>query len=163
MLTILYPEGDYTSADIAIRTQALAQGQPVYVVPKHYGRNEATVFKKLAKSNDVLFIAYDKTLIDEHTAQEIQFLLEKGKTIHAIIPDTLVGISPKTKIYTFSKTNKSDFAQAIQTFMDSAKSSHTAITSKQSKNDSFLALIGVLLLSILFLSLVNLQEENGKK
>ncbi|MEO0043571.1 MAG: hypothetical protein RL329_3019 [Bacteroidota bacterium] len=100
------------------------------MVPKHYGRNEATVFKKLAKSNDVLFIAYDKTLIDEHT---------------------------------FSKTNKSDFAKAIQTFMNNAKSSHAAITPKQLKNDAAIALIGVLLLSILFLSLVNLQEENGKK
>jgi coenzyme F420-reducing hydrogenase delta subunit len=163
MLTILYPEGDYTSADIAIRTQALAQGQSVYVVPKHYGRNEETVFKKLQKSKDVLFIAYDKMTLDAHTTQEIQFLLEKGKTIHAIIPDALLGMSPRAKIYTFSKTNKSDFAQAIQTFMNSVKPLHPAITSKQSKDDAFLALIGVLLLSILFLSLVNLQEEHGKK
>jgi hypothetical protein len=27
MLTIIYPEGDYTAADIAICAQALAQGQ----------------------------------------------------------------------------------------------------------------------------------------
>jgi hypothetical protein len=163
MLTILYPEGDYTSADIAIRTQALAQGQPVYVVPKHYGRNEATVFKKLAKSNDILFIAYDKMTIDEHTAQEIQFLLEKGKTIHAIIPDTLVGISPKTKIYTFSKTNKSDFAKAIQTFINCTKPSHDVTTSKSASKNTILTLVGVLLLSILFLSLANVKTENGKK
>jgi hypothetical protein len=163
MLTILYPENDYTSADIAIRTQALAQGQgqKIYVVPKHYGRNEGNVFKNLSKTDAVLFISYDKIKLDENTEKEIDYLLQNGKKIHAIIPEAMsqshLPVS-KVNIYSYAQSNKINFSQAIEDFIVKSK----VPKEKKSKSNDLLMLVGVLLLSILVLSLIN-NNPNGEK
>ena len=159
MLTIMYPENDYTSADIAIRVQALAQGQgqKVYVVPKHLGRNEENIFKNLKKTDTVLFIAYDKTQIDASTFEELAWLTKNNKLIHAIIPDNMVmDLGQNLRTYTYSQNIQSDFAVGINRFVGQLQNEQVK---KVTKNDNILILVGLLVLSILFLSLVN----DGKK
>ena len=159
MLTIMYPENDYTSADIAIRVQALAQGQgqKVYVVPKHLGRNEENIFKNLKKTDTVLFIAYDKTQIDASTLKELSWLTQNNKLIHAIIPDNMgMDLGQNLRTYTYSQNIQSDFAVGINKFVYQLQSEQVK---KVTKNDNILILVGLLVLSILFLSLVN----DGKK
>lgn len=160
MLTIIYPENDYTSADIAIRVQALAQGQgqKVYVVPKHLGRNEENISKNLKKTDSVLFIAYDKTQLDESTLTELSWLTKNNKLIHAIVPDNMqMGLGQNLRTYTYSQMNHSDFAVSINRFVSQLQSEQQV--KKGTKNDNILILVGLLVLSILFLSLVN----DGKK
>lgn len=158
MLTIIYPEGDYTAADIAIRAQALAQGQgkQLYIVPKHLGRNKEAILKKLNKTNETLFISYDKSVLDENTRQELNFLLEKGKKIHAIVPEQMILTLDNTKPYYYSKKNKYDFSNAIQRFIAENQPPANAALNKHGE---LLILIGVLLLSILLLSTI----ANDKK
>ena len=159
MLTIIYPENDYTSADIAIRVQALAQGQgqKVYVVPKHLGRNKENISKNLKKTDTVLFIAYDKTQIDTSTIEELSWLTKNNKLIHAIIPDNMVmDLGQNLRTYTYSQNSQSDLAVGISKFVGQLQSEQVK---KATKNDNILVLVGLLVLSILFLSLVN----DGKK
>jgi hypothetical protein len=160
MLTIIYPENDYTSADIAIRVQALAQGQgqKIYVVPKHLGRNEENIFKNLKKTDTVLFIAYDKTQLDNSTLDELSWLIKNNKLIHAIVPDNMkMDLGQNLRTYTYSQMNHSDFAAGINRFVNQLQNEQKV--KNGTKNDNILVLVGLLVLSILFLSLVN----DGKK
>jgi hypothetical protein len=160
MLTIIYPENDYTSADIAIRVQALAQGQgqKIYVVPKHLGRNEENIFKNLKKTDTVLFIAYDKTQLDNSTLDELSWLTKNNKLIHAIVPDNMkMDLGQNLRAYTYSQMNHYDFAAGINRFVNQLQNEQKV--KNGTKNDNILVLVGLLVLSILFLSLVN----DGKK
>lgn len=160
MLTIIYPENDYTSADIAIRVQALAQGQgqKVYVVPKHLGRNEVNILKNLNKTDTVLFIAYDKIQLDASTLKELSWLTNNNKLIHAIVPDNMkIDLGQNLRIYSYSQKNHSNFAVGINKFVNQLQSEQKV--KEVTKNDNILILVGLLVLSILFLSLVN----DGKK
>ncbi len=159
MLAIIYPEKDYTSADIAIRTQALAKGQGrnVYVVPKHYGRVEESVYKQLAKSKFALLIAFDVKNIDTNTKNELDFLARRGVKIHAIIPDNMeIDLFDGLKFYRYSKTNESYFASVVQAFIEGLQ---TQLPKNKNKADEILTIVGTLLLTILYLGLVS----DGKK
>lgn len=88
MITILYPEKDYTAADLALKTQALAQnaGNKIYIVPRHYGRQEINVQKNLEKTKIALLIIHDAKLLDDSISSELNFLISKNIKIYALIP-----------------------------------------------------------------------------
>ena len=158
MLTILYPKEDYTSADIALRVQALAQSQnqKVYTVPKHYGRNSEAVFAKLSKSSAVLFIVHDQEQIDQDTQAELEFLLQKGKTIHAIVPESLKILPEAIKKHTYQ--DKSQFTDTLNEFTNSLKKKPHK-SKKDTQNFALLILAGTLMIVILFLMLYNDKEK----
>ncbi|MEJ0057676.1 MAG: hypothetical protein WDN75_19740 [Bacteroidota bacterium] len=102
MISILYPEGDYTSADIAIKLQSLAQAQAgqIFIVPKHFGRNDENVYKNLGSSETAILLSHDKFTLDDATKKELVFLLNNKAKIYSIAPvqskrslDLPVGIS----------------------------------------------------------------------
>ncbi len=119
MLTIIYPFGDYTAADIAIKLQALSsiQEQSVYVVPKHFGRREEAVIQNLSNSKVVLFIVFDSLAIDEKTEYEINFLKSKNIPIYAFIPEDFRLSTPIEQTYKYKQNNKNDLLSKIETFI----------------------------------------------
>ncbi|GAB4340884.1 MAG: hypothetical protein OHK0038_20430 [Flammeovirgaceae bacterium] len=157
MLTILYSEGDYTAADIAIRVQALAQGQgqQLYVSPKHFGRNEESVKKALSKSKNALFIAFDKTTIDDKTLQEIKYLQSIPCKIYAIVPMEMTLPNIPMDVYKFQSKNFSNFVEVVQNFIKHLSENN----SKSPKNNQLLIGTGILILSILLLSLFDNEKK----
>lgn len=155
MITILYSESDYSAADIAIKVQAIAQGKgtKIYIVPKHYGRIEENVYKNLRKSTIVLFLAYDKTKIDNSTRKELEFLINKGKNIYSIIPVNMelpiINKSQNIKIIQYHKKGKIEFVNEIKNIL-----SKLVLKNRSRQRDKdFIGLIGFLLISILLLEL----------
>ena len=111
----------------------------------------------MKKTDTVLFIAYDKTQIDASTLKELSWLTQNNKLIHAIIPDNMgMDLGQNLRTYTYSQNIQSDFAVGINKFVYQLQSEQVK---KVTKNDNILILVGLLVLSILFLSLVN----DGKK
>jgi hypothetical protein len=155
MLTILYSEGDYTAADIAIRVQALAQGQgqQIYVSPKHFGRNEESVKKALSKSKNALFIAFDKTSIDAKTIQEINYLHALPCKIYAIVPSEMALPKIPMEVYKFQSKSFSNFTDVVQRFIQKLNEN------KNTKNNQFLIGTGILILSVLLLSLLDNEKK----
>lgn len=91
MISIIYPQGDFEAADIAIKTQALAQssGKKIYIVPKHFGRNHDAVFQNLSKTTTALFLAFEKFDLDDDTQSELEYLLGRRVQVFGVIPDTM--------------------------------------------------------------------------
>ena len=163
MLTIIYPKEDYTSADIAIRVQALAQGQgqKIYVVPKHYGRNEENVFAKLSKATSILFIAHDKLNIDQNTEKELSFLSSKGKKVHYIVPTDMNLTTDSTYIHKYLNNNKMDFANAIQGFIQKIQTNEQG-SKKINKENAVLLAVSMLIVTIIFLLIISNLNNNEK-
>jgi hypothetical protein len=142
-----------------VKVQALAQGQgqKMYVVPKHYGRNEQNVFNNLKKSKNNLFISYDKTQLDTSTSNELKYLNESGKRVYAIVPNNMNMTSNKDNqshfhTFSYSQNNQIDFAQSIQKFIIQLENDEKVRQKKKELN--VLVVVGVLLLSILLLGLI---------
>lgn len=89
MISIIYSERDYEAANIALKVQSLSQNQKekIYIVPKHFGRNSATVQQMLAKSKAAVFLAVDSKRVDDITFQELLFLRQNRKPIKYIVPN----------------------------------------------------------------------------
>jgi hypothetical protein len=88
MISILYSERDYEAANTALKVQSLSQNQPVsiYIVPKHYGRNEIDVYRKLDKTKAAIFIAVDGKKADDITLYELERLKNNKVPIKFIVP-----------------------------------------------------------------------------
>ena len=161
MLTLLYPQQDYTSAEIALKIQSLvaSEGRKIYTVPKHFGRNETTVQKNLEKSNPVVFLAYDTTVIDDQTKSELEFLTQKSKEVIAVVPkDFLLQQSLVSKSFTYARGDKAEFINAINTYIE------TIDEEKKNSDDGFglLAVIGVLLIALVFLVTGNKDDDEDE-
>lgn len=88
MITLLYNQTDYEAANIAMKVQSLSQNQPskIYIVPKHYGRNNGDVFQKLNKTKVAIFIAVERKAPDQNTYNELMHLKERKIPIKYIVP-----------------------------------------------------------------------------
>ena len=103
MISILYNHGDFEAASIALKAQSLAQTSAVnkiYIVPKHYGRNQNELTMNLKKTKIAIFISHDIRKFDEDTKKELEFLKQKSIPIHYLVPTTfnnkLIGQKTKT-------------------------------------------------------------------
>ncbi|MBX2957225.1 MAG: hypothetical protein KF846_13765 [Cyclobacteriaceae bacterium] len=122
MISILYPEGDFTSADIAIKLQALAQAQSeqIFIVPKHFGRNDENVFKNLSASKTALLLLHDKVALDGATKKEVEFLINKGAVIYSIAPieakSSLI-LPQKVSSHYYDRHKSGDFLNTVQSIV----------------------------------------------
>lgn len=91
MITFIYPEGDWTAAEIAIKIQALAssQGHQVYSPPKVGRRDQQSIARKLSQSKYAIFVAFDETAIDDATQWELRTLSDTNATIYAVVPEPM--------------------------------------------------------------------------
>jgi hypothetical protein len=162
MISILYPKEDFTSADIAIKLQALAQEQSeqIFIVPKHFGRNEENVYKKLSESNTALLLLHDKLALDDATRKEVNFLLKKGATIYSIAPNeakSSLNLSKKKKVssHYYDRFKSGDFLKTVQDIINHLNMRKEA---KSSDND-----LGIILLVLALIILVIAAFSNDKK
>ena len=163
MISILYPEKDYESADIAIKAQALsnADSNVLYVVPKHYGRNEEAVYKNLEKTNIALFLIYDANQIDSETVNEILYLKKHKKEIYVLIPEGLKLKSnelPKLEEIRYPKGDKKKLANIIENFIETHKSQ----SSSSSSDASAALIIIILILSVIGLASAITSSKSKK-
>jgi len=119
MISILYPEGDYTSADIAIKLQALAQAQAnqVFIVPKHFGRNDENVYKNLKASKTAILLIHGKSTLDESTLTELKYLLKNKSRIYSIAPTQAkksIKLPPGIFGHFYDKRKPGDFLNTVQ-------------------------------------------------
>lgn len=86
MISFVYPLLDWDAAAICIRLQALlcAQNIKCYVVPRHAGRDEEIICKKLIKSKSIYVISTKKKKLDKSTLKEIEFYIKHCKK-HRIV------------------------------------------------------------------------------
>ncbi len=154
MITIIYPFKDYTSADIAIKLQALASGenQKIYVVPKHFGRIEERVYKELDKTDVALLIVFDEKQLDQMTIDELQYLKSKKVPIFAFMPNYLTINDEQITSYKYKPFDKNDILKKLYDFI-----SNLSKEKKSKDNDWIDVLIaigaiagGLLLLNSLF-------------
>lgn len=85
---IIYPERDWTAADLALRLEVFAfeKDIDVYISPRHTVRlDENIVLKKLNSCHYVIFIAHDIMIPDEVTLNELKQL--KKPFVIALLPD----------------------------------------------------------------------------
>jgi len=148
MITLIYPAGDFTAANIAIKLQALAYDKKikVYIVPKHFGRKKVNVILNIINSNLIIFFIYDVDIIDVGTRDEIRYALAKRKKIISIIPTTVkwpFQASANIKLIKYQRSNPQTLINNIQGFItDYDASKTTAIFG-----------IALVLLSLLMLAL----------
>ncbi|CAD5274689.1 MULTISPECIES: hypothetical protein [unclassified Imperialibacter] len=163
MISIIYPEGDYSSSDLAIRLQALAQSQgknTIYVVPKHLGRNPEAIYKKLSKSSTALLLMHDKTGLDKGTEEEIRYLLGRSKNIHAILPSNVVlpkDIEKKINVLPYGGGTNKAFADIVQETVRQLEPKNGA---KSESGNDFAVLLALLAMVILF---IGLSSDDGNK
>ena len=158
MITIIYPFGDYTAADMAIKMQALAsvQNKPIYVVPKHFGRKDEKVEKKLSETKIALLLVADKKTLDKKTKLEIDFLIHLDVPIYAFIPNYLEIQNKKIKAYKYDPKNKNDLYQQLSIFFKNLE-----INESNNTSDWFdlLVAIGTIAAGLLLLSIL-LNDKN---
>jgi hypothetical protein len=155
MISILYPENDYEAADIAIKAQALSRNTPIYIVPKHYGRNETDVYKNLGKTKLAIFLAFDKHKIDKKTTDELTFLVSKKIRIYSIIPDGMrpipVILADNTELFPYPNKDKKNAIKKI----NEVSLQLATLQKKISPNDEVATGIAAVVLVILLLSLLS--------
>ncbi len=105
------------AADIALKVGMDVEKPEVYPVPKYPGRNDNLVFHKLGRSEAVIFIMTDPSvLLDEDTLRETEFAISSGKTLYAIVPE---GVSfhhssaPNVKVITYRPRDMRDLINKI--------------------------------------------------
>lgn len=158
MISILYPKDDYTSADIAIKLQALAadQANKIFIVPKHYGRNKENINKNLAKSRTAIFLSHDMSELDPSTRKELELLLAHKANVYSITPTQSKKsmILPKgiTSHYYYDQQQPGDFLNTVKKIADD-------VQKKKNASSDFGALLVVMALIILVIA----AFDNGKK
>ncbi|WP_421890517.1 hypothetical protein [Marinoscillum sp.] len=154
MITIIYPKDDFDAANVAVKVQALAQSrnQKLYVVPKHFGRNEISVEQNLKKSSVILLIAQSASAFDEQTLSELRLLQNLNKKIVGFIPVDLGLPQEIERNITLKRYHKGD-STALR------KEIVTYLTEVQAKQDAggFLIVLGLIL--FLFLLAFNNSDE----
>lgn len=161
MITILYPEGDFTSADIAIKLQALAQVQSeqVFIVPKHFGRNSENVYKNLGTSKTALLLLHDKVTLDTDTKKEIEFLISKGAIIYSIAPieakNSLI-LPQKVSSHYYDRLKSGDFLNTVQSIV-------TDLQKRKKDTISFGDEFGGILIVMALIILIIAAFQNDKK
>ena len=158
MISIFYSEGDYGAADIAVKLQALAQLQAgqIFIVPKHFGRNQINVEKNLKKSKTAIFLAHDKNVLDSHTKREVAFLSRNKARIYAIVPVQFkqsLQLPKSVSTNYYDKLKGGDFLKTVQ------KISTEFQSRRQPANSDFSALLVIMALIIFIVA----AFDNGKK
>lgn len=160
MISILYPEGDFTSADIAIKLQALAQTQSeqIFIVPKHFGRNDENVYKNLGKSKTAMLLLHDKVALDSGTVKEVELLISNGAIVYSIAPieaRSNLKLPPKVSSHFYDKLKSGDFLNTVQNIITDLK--------KQKDTTSLGNDFGGILLVMALIILVIAAFSNDKK
>ena len=160
MISILYPNGDYESADIAIKAQSLSQSSKIYIVPKHYGRNEEAVYKNLDKTKIAIFIVYDKVPIDDKTQKELKYLKKKGTPIYSIIPaDKHFGLinDVSTVQLKYRPNDKNHILDQIENIRkELEKDANSAI---KSSNNEIIGAITIFILVIILIAIIGTSQK----
>jgi hypothetical protein len=160
MISILYPEGDFTSADIAIKLQALAlaQSEQIFIVPKHFGRNDENVYKNLGASKTAILLLHDKMALDAGTKKEVDYLISIGAIIYSIAPieaSKSLRLPPKVSSHFYDRMKSGDFLNTVQNIITDLKKQKDTIP----LGDDF----GGILLVMALIILVIAAFSNDKK
>ncbi|HTB32734.1 MAG TPA: hypothetical protein VK808_11940 [Bacteroidia bacterium] len=163
MISILYPEGDYEAADIALKAQSLSYSSNtnIYIVPKHYGRNEEAIYKNLGKAKLAIFIMYENGKIDANTIKELEYLTSKDVKIYSIIPEPRHNISrqkmrkqpgfsilDKTETITYPSTDKTLATKKMHELTSKLIANQNTL----SRNKDVIAGVTLVMLIVLLLS-----------
>ncbi len=134
MITFIYPEGDWTAAEVAIKIQALAssQGHKVYSPPKVGKRDEEDIGRRLSRSKYAILVAYDSPSLDPSTKWELETLSSNNATIYSVVPHSMrveleaLGVRNNLKSYDFDDIDH--FIQAAEAIMDDIRSQQSSGT-----------------------------------
>jgi hypothetical protein len=174
MISILYNANDFEAASIALKVQSLSQNQPVriYIVPKHYGRNESEVFENLKDSRAAIFLSFDIHELDGDTGRELDFLKKNGVVVKYIVPTTFnipILQAAQRDVYSFvaHKNNVADVVNNLSSTIADLKKEieetarvkpvkKSKIKSENADNSVFLMIV---LLAVVLLGMLTSSEE----
>lgn len=153
MISIIYPKDDFDAANVAVKVQALAQSrnQKVYVVPKHYGRNQTEIEKNLKKTSVLLFIAQSASEIDQSTIDEINILISKNKKVVGFLPDDLTIPNKLESSIILKKYHKGDTSELRNIVLE-----YLSEIQKNQNSNGLLIVLGL----ILFLFLLAFSTDD---
>jgi hypothetical protein len=127
MIAFLYPNHDYTAADLSTKVQAMAaaRGFKVFSAPRNFNltayRNE-DVSRKLSLCKLALYAAHDVHQLDDVSRQELGLLQKAGTAVYFIIPEPMVqdvraaGFSDH--IFPYRPHNASELVGIVKKIMD---------------------------------------------
>jgi len=160
MISITYPHGDYSSADLAIKLQALAQtnSQKIYVVPKHFGRDKTNIYKNLENTNAALLLLHDKLGLDKPTKDEVVYLVKKKAVVYSIAPiETRKHLKLPNGVTSFyyDQAKSGDFLKTVQKIISDLEK----VKKEKSNDDNLGGLLLLMALVILVISAVFSSDD----
>jgi len=126
MITLIYPEGDWTAAEVVIKMQALAasQGYKVYVTPKNTRRDEEHIKLQLRKTVYAIFTAIDKRDVDENSLWELKFLHKNDVVIYYAVPGGFhlpEGLYKRKNVFYFSRDDPEEIIKSLDDILAKIK------------------------------------------
>ena len=163
MITILYPKDDYEAANIALKAQALSQSDTtkIYIVPKHFGRNEDSIKQNLSKTKVALYIAFERE-VDYITLDELTYLDQRHVPIYCIIPDNIENPLPESETseaFTFSLTDKFKAVERIQNLIGLLTTSNKYPSHKKMSEIDMAVILCMLTVLIIVLTYPDLRSK----
>ena len=170
MISILYNKDDFEAASIAMRVQSLAQNaaSKIYIVPKHYGRNQAVVYSNLGKTEYAIFLAHDVNETDGETLNELIELKKKNVPIQFVLPigyeidEKKLSASDSINYYHSGNQNQiiSDLASTITNLSNKQSHARQVPRGRTANNDA--VAIGIIAgLALLLLALAASENKNA--
>jgi hypothetical protein len=154
MLAFLYPNHDYTAAELSTKVQALAAARDlkVYSPPRNFRMpvyDEGAVFKKLKQAHMAVFLAHDELSLDEVSVQELKILAAAGVRTRCVAPMTVcdqisgLALGSSVEVYPFVPGQPADLHTALKRIVDELAAPEAAAVPKRGKasNDDGLALL----------------------
>lgn len=160
VIIFVYPKEDWTAAEMAMKMQAFAASQDidVYFPPKAGRRNEELIARKLSKGKYAIFLAHDKTELDDDTKWEINYLKKRGTPLYSIVPDNMVNNIKNfgiiNNIYEYDANNPEELKNALEKLLRKIKAS-----SSDSDAGALLTFLAVVGLGIFLIWLLLGKEE----
>lgn len=158
-LGIIFPERDWTAADIALKIQSLAYNNDIdcYISPKHIARDNNKVFIELNKCNYIIFIAHDVNVPDNITQRELEVV--KKKPVLGIVIESFKLKYPFFKEFRYKQ--KDDVIEYIQNEIGKIK--HSKTNTRKHKNEDIVLLMGLTALLIILIGVSSKRDLSNVK
>jgi len=129
MIAFLFPNQDYTAADLSTRVQAMAamRGLKVYSPPRNFNLSayrQVDVARKLSQCRFALFAAHDVQVLDDLSREELARLTASGTQVYSIVPsgmvDGLRDAGLTEHVYAYHPGRESELPAIVKQIMDAA-------------------------------------------
>ena len=154
-VALIYPQGDYTAAEIAHKLKALAEGRnlKIYVSNKNLREKKISPAVKFKNVTTAILIMYDTKIIDKDTDSELRYFCDKNIHTLLVVPDTFKNEynCRSFDIHRYKEGDQDSFMREISSIKNHFKpvERKNISTSSNSSNNILWILFGLILLLLL--------------